>query len=239
MLIFFLPISEYSAELLKYQGVPAHKIMVLPSGIYYKNKEQVDVSPVLPQLQRHIEGNEFYLMINRLVVEKGVYDLLYAWHLFLKKTGATAKKLVIIGKGPQEENLKRLVNEMGIDSTVFFTKNIPNHEVRKLYSRAKVLLLGSVPNSVWQEQFGYVLAEAISNECPVVTTHSGAISEVVGTAGVLVSPGNPVAFCDALIDLENTEFYLSLKQNCKTEKIKFEIELFQEKLKHVYRQVGV
>ncbi len=234
---YFLPISEYSAELLKYQGVPLNKMTVLPSGIYHKDEQSHVDTSIIPELQRQIDGKELYLMVNRLVVEKGIYDLVYAWHLFLKKTGYGNKKLLVIGKGPQELNIKRLVKDLGLQEYVYFAKNIPNQEVRKLYCKAKVLLLGSMPTSVWQEQFGYVLAEAISNNCPVIASSSGAIPEVVDFAGVLVPSGNPVSFCDALFSFQNKDFYEKIKENCNIVKKKFEIESFQDKLKGVYSHV--
>jgi glycosyltransferase involved in cell wall biosynthesis len=59
--------------------------------------------------------------------------------------------------------------------------------------------------SRWQEAFGWVLAEAMVFEKPVVATRVGGIPEVVedGRTGLLAAPGDVAGLADRLIRLLN------------------------------------
>ena len=62
-----------------------------------------------------------------------------------------------------------------------------------------VLAVPSVPVPGWLEQFGRVVVEAQAAGVPAVASASGALPEVVGTAGLLVPPGDPAALSAALV----------------------------------------
>jgi glycosyltransferase involved in cell wall biosynthesis len=48
------------------------------------------------------------------------------------------------------------------------------------------------------EGFGFPVLEAMANRCPVITTNTSSLPEVVGDAGVLVPPGDSQAIADAM-----------------------------------------
>lgn len=235
----FLPVSVYSADMLRDLGVPENKIQIVtPAVVEEKNTEEnKQLEELLHKYAIQGGGKKLYLSVNRLVKEKGVYDVLYAWKIFYTRSEDKEKKLLFIGKGREKENLKRLVGEFGLSSSVCFIESLPNRVLRQLYSYAHVLILGSIPNSVWQEQFGYVAAEAIINNCPVLSTHSGAIPEVVGRAGILVPPAHPPALASALESLENKEMYSQLKKECLLQRKHFLVEEFIRNTTEVYKKV--
>jgi len=51
----------------------------------------------------------------------------------------------------------------------------------------------------WLEQFGRVVVEGQAAGVPSVASASGALPDVVGDAGLLVPPNDPVALGDALV----------------------------------------
>jgi glycosyltransferase involved in cell wall biosynthesis len=61
-----------------------------------------------------------------------------------------------------------------------------------------VITLPSLTTAHWKEQYGRVIAEAMACGVPVVGSDSGAIPEVIGTSGLVVPEGDPVALGDAL-----------------------------------------
>ena len=51
------------------------------------------------------------------------------------------------------------------------------------------------------ESYGIAVAEAIAAGLPVVATHTGAIDELVGPAGIVVDPSDETAFIDAVVSV--------------------------------------
>src|SRR5207245_202670 len=88
-------------------------------------------------------------------------------------------ELVIIGDGPQRQQLEILAQEK---LTRFrFLGLQPASVVRQWMNRAKVFSVPSVTvASGAEEGFGMVFAEAQAMECPVVSFSSGGIPEAVG-----------------------------------------------------------
>jgi glycosyltransferase involved in cell wall biosynthesis len=165
-----------------------------------------------------------------------VYDILYAWKQFQSNYLAQDAVLLIIGSGPEKAILTRLLKEKNI-AHVYFIDYLANDYVRALYAISYCLVLASVPTEKWQEQFGFVLAEAIMRGCPVIGTYCGAIPEVVGSAGILVPPANPPTLARALIQIMDVHVYDSLKQQCQEEKNKFTAERFCKQMNMVYEGI--
>jgi len=228
----FLPVSHDAAGLLLDYGVPEKKIQVVIPGIVPAPVIDKTISP--PQLV----GKEVYLMVNRLVKEKGVYDVLYGWRIYLSKLSDSSKKLlVIVGKGPELQNMVRIVKEWGLTDKVIFHSQLPYDEMLAFYKGAKCLILGSIPRPTWQEQFGYVLGEAICAQVPIVSTYCGAIPEVVGEAGLIVPPAHPIALANALASLDDQSVYGRLKAGCQKETKKFAVEEYIRQVTNVYRSL--
>ncbi len=228
----FVAVSEYSKELLKDYGVPEEKIRVVIPGL-------VDISEEKTSLieKYNLAGTQFFLMVNRLKKEKGVYDVLYAWKMYVKNTIQENPLLVIVGDGPERDSMLRLIKEWGIEKTVRYIRQLPNQEIRNLYHDARALILGSIPTPLWQEQFGYVLAEALSCGCPVISTLSGSIPEVVNDAGILCPPGSPVALVEAMRKLEDPSVMTDYRRKAAQSKVRFAQSRFQKEMSDIYSEL--
>lgn len=99
-------------------------------------------------------------------------------------------RLVLAGRGPQLENLKRQAERLGLSDRVHFAGFVPEEELLELYASAFAVVYAPV-----DEDYGYVTVEAFLSEKPVVTcTDSGGTLEFVedGVSGYVVEP-NPEA----------------------------------------------
>ena len=230
----FLPVSNYSAEFLYELGANPKKVQVMYPGLVIFPTTDT----VLKKYQ--LENQPFYLAVCRSVWEKGVYDILYAWKIYLQKNaGHSTKVLVMSGNGPEFANMNRLVHEFGLEKTVRLYPNVSNEDVQQLHAHADALVLASTPIRTWQEQFGYVLAEAILSYCPVISTTSGAIPEIVETAGILVPGGNPVALASAFQQMDQPAVRNALRAECVRVREKYTADAYCQRLAGAYKSLLV
>lgn len=226
----FLPWSHYSAELLYDLGVDKRKVQVLMPGL-------AKAAPNPEILNKYkVQDKQFFLSVGRMVWEKGVYDVLYAWKRYVRHSAnAGARTLIMAGQGPEFANIQRLVREFNLESSVRVYPHIPNQEVQELCAFAVAFVLGSTPTRTWQEQFGLVLAEAILQHCPVISTTSGSIPEVVQTAGILVPASNPVALAQAMLRLDNKAEQAELAAECARVGEQYTAASYVQRLTNVYQ----
>ncbi|TSC70617.1 MAG: glycosyl transferase group 1 [Parcubacteria group bacterium Gr01-1014_46] len=123
------------------------------------NKEQLTPSS-LP-----FKNNIF--MYSRLTKEKR-FDI--ALNVIKKVTNTYPDSgLVIFGVGPEENNIKKMAKELGIDNRVVFKGWMDNIDILALfYRQSDIFLLTSE-----YEGYGMTLIEAGASGCPIVTTNVG------------------------------------------------------------------
>jgi glycosyltransferase involved in cell wall biosynthesis len=120
---------------------------------------------------------------------------------------APAARLVVVGRGPEEDRLKRLSRELGVDSRVRWVPEANEETLLDLYSRARIVVVA--PES---EDLGYVPLEAFLSGKPVLTTEDagGPLEFVIdGETGFVVSP-RPEALGIALARAWDREDVLAL-----------------------------
>ncbi len=107
-------------------------------------------------------------------------------------------QLAIVGDGPMASSLQEQIVRLGLDSRVTVQGFCPPDEVAKIYRSFDVLVVPSLETKSWVEQFGRVAVEAMASGVPVLASKSGALPDVVGDAGLLVTPGSVDAWCAAM-----------------------------------------
>jgi len=139
-------------------------------------------------------GNVLVFALQRLAPEKRVDALLHALRRGLDAGAAVT--LVIGGTGPEAPALRALAAELGIDKHVRFAGYVPRAALGAYFEACDLFAFHST-----YETFGLVVAQAMSYGRAVVSVRSTALPEVVGDAGVLVPPGDPIALGDAIAAL--------------------------------------
>lgn len=143
--------------------------------------------------------------VGRLAHHKGVDVLLHAI------AAQPLLRLVIVGDGPQRAALAQLVRTLGIAERVEFAGFASDESLVKHYRAFDVLAVPSRSTAHWQEQFGRVAIEAMACGVPVVATHTGALPDVVGAAGILVADGDSPALGDALLRATRPGYWEELR----------------------------
>ncbi len=183
----FLAATERARECLLLEGAPAERIEVCAPG--------VDTSLFRSAAAGSPAREHVIVSPGRLVWEKGHQDVLRA--VAAIRSGARPRVL-IVGSGPEEGNLRRHAAELGIADRVELRRTVPYEEMPAIYASASCLVLGSLPTWFWEEQFGMVLVEAMAAGLAVLASSSGAIPEVGGDAFTYFAPGDWLGLARAL-----------------------------------------
>jgi glycosyltransferase involved in cell wall biosynthesis len=152
-------------------GIPADRIRVVPHFL----DAPIGVHPDVPE-----EG--YFLFLGRLSPEKGVWQLLQAWHLLKHGTA----KLVIAGDGPERARLEHVSREQGLKN-VEFRGYVSGRDQVTLWQGARALI---VP-SIWEEPFGLVVLEAWAHGRPALVSNRGGLPEIVTDPAARFSPDHP------------------------------------------------
>lgn len=123
----------------------------------------------------------------RMVPEKGLLHLLEA---ATQLEGDWA--LLLVGNGPDRDRALQRAQELGIPSRVRMVGAVPHLELAKYYNAMDILVSPSVSTPTWKEQFGLVLAQAMSCQVPVVGSTCGETPHLIGDAGLIFQMGKSV-----------------------------------------------
>lgn len=165
--------------------------------------------------------NPVILFVGRLVKAKGIFVLVEAFSILIKKDRSI--RLVFVGDGADSEELKQLVKIKNLSDKVIFLGAVPNYQIPALMRRASILVAPSITTPRWAEQVGMVLLQAIACGKPVVSTTSGSIPEFVenNKTGLLVPENNIELLEQAIYTLLNdSPLYRYISSNVRNEAIK-------------------
>jgi len=189
----FLCYTEKARDCLIQEGVDTQKIATIPLGVDL-NKFNLNKN----------EHNEFtVLFVGRLVVEKGVLDLYEVFKKIAKANGKTVK-LRLVGTGPLESKLKRLIEKDNLTKQVT-VESRSYREMSEVYQQSDVLCVPSKKTSSWEEQYGMVFIEAMACGIPIVSYLTGAIPEIVKDCGFILNEGDREQMEKSLIRLRTDE----------------------------------
>jgi glycosyltransferase involved in cell wall biosynthesis len=165
--------------------VPADRFRVIPNGISTRQFHP------LPGVER---------APNRLIVTNSADIPLKGLRFLLEAVAAIAPKhpirLVVVGTPNENGAVAELIRRLGIAERVHFTGRIADAEYVRQYARATLAVVPSV-----YEGFGLPVGEAMACGVPVISTTGGGLPEVVGDAGILVPPADPLALAQAITAL--------------------------------------
>jgi len=136
------------------------------------------------------------LFVGNLTEAKGVDVLLGAFAQL--RAGVRAERLVLVGAGSAESELREAAAGLGVADAVTFAGRLGATDVARWMAAADVLVLPSR-----SEGLGLVLFEAMACGTPCVASNVGGIPEALDApaCGRLVGPGDPAALALAIGDV--------------------------------------
>ena len=141
--------------------------------------------------------------VSRLVPRKGQDTLILAMPRILAREPEAV--LLIVGGGPYEKDLRRLVRETGVSDSVRFTGAVPWSELPAHYGAGDVFAMPcrTRRGGLDVEGLGIVYLEASATGLPVVAGDSGGAPDAVldGETGWVVRGGSPEEAADRILAL--------------------------------------
>jgi glycosyltransferase involved in cell wall biosynthesis len=177
-------VSRRVATLLA-REVPPDRLHVCHNGVV-GGLERVPPADVLP-------GRPVLLTVGYLIPRKGHATVLEAVRR-VRQHGLDAVWLVV-GDGPLRRHLEASAAQQGLAGAVQFLGRRPHEEVLALMARADLFVLPS-----WDEAFGLVYTEAMTQETPVVACAGEGPEDFIvhGQSGYLVPPRDAPALADVI-----------------------------------------
>jgi glycosyltransferase involved in cell wall biosynthesis len=209
----FLAITERAREVLILEGASPDKIRVQAPGIDIQHFRPLEMDETARKQFGCTENDIVILYVAHLYIQKGIYDLLFAFKRTLKAIEPMNAKLLIAGDGPERKGILSFISQFDLQHSVRLIGSHPYSNMPSIHNLADVFVLPSQPAREWQEQFGYVIVESMACGKPVISTTSGSIPEIVGEAGMLVPPNDFVSLSNALQTLVQSA---KLRQQCGT-----------------------
>jgi glycosyltransferase involved in cell wall biosynthesis len=171
-------------------NAPAERpdVVVIPPG--------VDVFHFSPDAHDDaIDGR--VIAVGSLLARKG-YDVLIRAVARVVRSCRQAH-LVIVGSGPEEQHLRLLVGQLGIDSSVTFAGNIPRANLTRLLRSAQVFSHPAIFDT-----FPLAVLEAMACGLPTVVSSAGALPTIIGAAGLVHAVGNEEELAQQLLEVLST-----------------------------------
>jgi glycosyltransferase involved in cell wall biosynthesis len=176
-------------------GISAAIITVVPNGIDASDySNPVDKEKTREQLGIP-SGSIVAGTLSSLSSEKGLDFALKA--MAKAKMGATNLHLLIVGDGPESENLQSLTKLLGLGESVTFTGR--RSDVNTLLSAMDIFLLPSL-----NEGLPMALLEAMAAQKAVIASAVGDVATVVSAeSGILIESANVEQLSTAILSLAN------------------------------------
>ncbi len=157
--------------------------------LYSANKEKIDVAYEgvrnLPKVKKKLDVRPFFLFAGALKKQKNIPTFLRAFSLFVQNTKDDVDLRIVGGDKWLDDEIATILQQLDPKTLehIIFERFVDDKRLAELYSSAIAFVSPSL-----YEGFGLPFIEAMSFGCPVIGSTAGALPEVIGEAGLLVSP---------------------------------------------------
>jgi len=183
-----LTISQCSKhDIMERLGVPDDRISVIYQGVEFDR-----FCPAPASNFERSNNSPYILCVAGIDPTKNVKTLIQAFYK-LSKSISKEYQLVLAGDLQRDTILHQAIKHLGLENQVVFTGIVSDERLVRLYQDASVFVFPSL-----YEGFGLPVLEAMACGCPVISSNTSSLPEVVGDAGVLIDPLDVAAMSTAI-----------------------------------------
>jgi PEP-CTERM/exosortase A-associated glycosyltransferase len=187
------------------RGFPEDKFTVIPNAV---NIEQFDVISQADKAKNialaktlKVDSCQVLGFLGSFYAYEGLDLAIAAMPAILAKKPNT--RLLLVGGGPQEHNLKQQVILLGLEGKVIFTGRVPHSDVAKYYSLVDLLVYPRKAMRLTDLVTPLKPLEAMAQGKPVIASDVGGHKELIedNKTGFLFSAGDSQELAQRLVEL--------------------------------------
>ena len=196
------------------RGIPPGKVTVIPNAVDVDSFQLA--SPPDPQLQEKwgLTGKTVVGFIGSFYAYEGLDLLLDALPELISLHPNV--RVLLVGGGPQEANLRQQAERLGLGGYVIFTGRVPHKEVNRYYDLIDVLAYPRHPMRLTELVTPLKPLEAMAQGQLFVASDVGGHQELVEDkkTGILFQAGSRQALAQAILELlDNRDRWPELRAN--------------------------
>ncbi len=185
------------------RGIPADKVTVIPNAVDIASFNLA--SPPDPRLQQKwgLTGKTVIGFVGSFYAYEGLDLLLEALPAIAEKRPDI--RVLLVGGGPQEANLRQQAEKLGLKDVVVFTGRVPHQEVSHYYDLINILAYPRYPIRLTELVTPLKPLEAMAQGQIFVASDVGGHKELVeqNKTGILFKAGDRQALAEAIVELLN------------------------------------
>jgi len=188
-------ISQYLADWAKRRGAKDSNINIIHNGANPRDLADQRDEALLNSLKQKFnkQTNDIFLVNTaRLVTQKANDITIRSLKLLPNNI-----KLLLVGDGPEENKLKELSRELGLENRVIFAGRVDRSEV-SMYRQISDIFVGPSRS----EGLGNAFLSAMASRLPVIATQQGGLAEFIGDKTAwTVAKDSPEEIAQAVKDI--------------------------------------
>jgi len=183
------------------RGIPEQKVTVIPNAVDIERFSVGGTGDATLKQQLGLTGHRIIGFIGSFYAYEGLDLLLQAFPTILKT--APDARLLLVGGGPQDDKLKHLAAELGIQDKVVFTGRVPHDQVQRYYDLVDILAYPRHSMRLTELVTPLKPLEAMAQGRLLVASDVGGHKELIqeGKTGILFKAGDPLALANAVMQL--------------------------------------
>ena len=212
--------SEYTKNLAVEIGIDENKIIVINPGVF--PAKDIDKSLIKEAENLLKNKNPRLITVSRFDKRKNHEKVIMA----LRNLKQIYPNIVYtcIGYGDEEENIKKLTEQLELDEQVIFLKNISQDLKNALISKSNTFVMPSIIHKTSVEGFGIAYVEAAQYGIPSIGGKDGGASDAIknNETGIICDGNNLEEIYSSIDLILKNSSYIEMGKKAKEYSNKFE-----------------